>query len=429
MFSNSSEVLFRRLTGLITVVTFIALGGVWAASVRADDAADKRAKLTAEATAAYQVMAESYVKNEWADLDNKIKEVSRPPLGAMLDKQQRDNVAYIKKRLAEVRPAWWKNTQSPSNISFSASIWGRNFMANYVPSTELGVQGVRPEGEYVRTRDGYELRITKLNILVSWKPSLVNNPNPAQGKLSEMKDLKLGDLGETIVWHELGHNYITAFLPLPHVIELYSNHEMLFHHLQEFYADMTALAHASPRSQRVQLMIRLDGLDYYNEEEPHTRAGHGIGAMLLATILEKPEAWPSVHFPPKVPKEQVELNTIIYLYEHWDPNWSLAETRALQELVHDFTIKQGAKVLQTKGMIPLPNRLTFSLMAAQDREHQPKRDDWVAKKLQGLIDAGKADKLEGNKKYEPRRRQRPSGNVFIITDKSDEENPRIDIPW
>src|SRR5207248_2849683 len=141
---------------------------------------------------------------------------------------------------------------------------------------------------------------------------------------------------------------------------------------------MTALYHAGARAKRTALMLRLDILDYYNEEEQHTRGSHGIGALLLANILEEPAKWPSVHWPPAVPKQQPELNTIVYAYEHWDPKWSVEECRALQELVGAFIEKSGEKALRNKGVFPLPNKTSFSLMAAQDRDYQQKRDEWVS---------------------------------------------------
>ncbi len=395
---------------------------------------EQLAKLKTEATEAYTELETAFMAGEWDGLDTKIKTMS-PRQKLMLEKEAKENLVYMQKALPGYRPSWWSNVSSSSNVSFGAEIWGRKFIANYRPSESLGEQAVIPEGRWVRTRDGYEGVITKLNIIVSWKPSLVDNPKPAQGKLAETQGTKYGDIAETIIWHELGHNYITTNLPLNQTVELYKSHTMLFQHLQEFYADLTSIYHSAPYSQRVQLMIRLDGLDYYDEEGPHTRASHAVGSLLLADMLANPEKWPSVHFPPSVPKKQVELNTIIYVYEHWDPKWSLDEHRRLRDQVDAFIKRYGEATLRSRGVAQLPNDQKFALMVAKDRENQEARDKWVTEKLEGVIKDGRADKLAEGKKYDPRNRDKRAGfqgiRVIIRDGKqvNDNEAPRIELPF
>jgi hypothetical protein len=239
---------------------------------------------------------------------------------------------------------------------------------------------------------------------------MVDSAQPASGELATSHDTQLGDSGEISVWHELGHNFVTAKLPLKAVVELYSDYEILFHHLQEFYADLTALYHSSPRTQRY-MMIRLIGLDHYNAEEQHTRAAHGIGAMFLAHVMQEPDKWPSLHFPPSVPKQQVELNTIIYLYEHWEPQWTIAEAQNLRTFVNDFVKTQGNRTLKRKGLFKLPNKLTYSLMAGQDHKHQVKRDQWVAQQLEQLIADKRADTFGESETYDPPLRRQRNSNT------------------
>ncbi len=391
------------------------------------------AKVKAEAAQEYAKLEIAYMTGEWDGLETKLKTMP-PRLRLMLEKDAKDNMAYMLKALPAYRPTWWRNVSSSSNVSFSAEIWGRRFTANYMPSESLGEQAVIPEGRWVRTKDGYEGVITKLNVIVSWKPSLVDNPKAADGKLAEIQGTKLGDIAESIIWHELGHNYITTNLTLSHVVELYKSHTILFQHLQEFYADLTSIYHSAPYSQRVQLFIRLDGLDYYDEEGAHTRASHAIGSLLMADMLENPDKWPSVHFPPSVPKKQVELNTIIYIYERWNPEWTLAEHRRLRDLVDTFIKRHGEATLRSRGVAPLPNNLKFALMVGKDRENQEARDKWTTEKLEAIIKSDRADKLAEGKKYEPRERDDASIRGFrvIIHEGKrvdDAENPRIELPF
>jgi len=385
---------------------------------------DPNAQLRLDAQAAYQQLAAAYLTNDWDTLPELLKSIRRHQ--RFFNREQRSDLAYIQKSAKYFRPKWWGKCSHSSNISFQAELWNRPLMANYMPTRTLGAQSVQAEGEVrVDRRGRVERKITKLNVIVTWKPSMVNSTTPATGRLAEIHKMKQGDLGEVIVWHELGHCYITNYLPMEHVIELYEQHAMLFGHLQEFYADLTALYHASPRARRVTLMLRLDGLDRYDESEEHARASHAIGALLLHSVLANPDDWPSFHFPPAVPQQQVELNTIIYLYEHMDPNWTIKEARALRELARSFIKKSGEKTLSARGVFPLPNKLKFSLMAGQDHKHQAKRDEYVARKLEALIESGRADTLEEDNEYDPPlRRALGDGEEY----RRNAEALRIDIP-
>jgi len=386
---------------------------------------DPTAPLREEAAAAYEALAEAYLSNDWDSVE-KLRRSIRKHM-RFLDRQQRMDVAYIQKNIKDFQPKWWGKCSSSSNISFKAAIWNRPLMANYMPTQMLGAQSVRAKGQIrVDRRGRVERTITGLDVIVTWKPSMVNSSTPGTGKLAEVHDMKLGELGEVIVWHELGHCYITNYLPMEHVVELYEQHAMLFSHLQEFYADLTAIQHASPKARRIAMILRLEGLDRYDDAEQHARASHAIGSMILFEALENPDDWPSLHFPPSIPSQQVELNTIIYLYEYMDPNWSVKEARALREMAGDFIKRYGEKTLRSKGMVTLPAKYKFSLMAGQDHEHQTGRDAYVAQKLKALIDSGRADTLTEDETYDPPlRRKLREGEEYIRTP----DDRRIDIPF
>ncbi len=304
-----------------------------------------------------------------------------------LSREDAKELSYIRKASNVHRPKWWSKCGSSSNISFRARIWNKNFTANYMPSTAIGFQA--PVG----------IKNGKIQIIVSWRPSMVGNPNPANGKLAKKHKLSKGDLQEAIIWHELGHNYVTYFLPIRHVIELYNNHYMLFEKLQEFYADLTSLYHGSPRSRLAAMFLRLSVFKHYDETECHTRAAHAIGSLIVTEMLANPSKWPSILFPPKVPEKNIERETIQYVYRNIDTKWTLAEDRQLREFIYKFIKKKGDSILKKRGTIPLTDKLAFKLMVGEDRKLQNKRDAWVAEKLKGLIASGRADKpaKEGEK--------------------------------
>ncbi len=389
----------------------------------ADTPDDPMADLRKQAGQAYEDLVKSYLTNDWDAVKEQARMIRRHQ--RFLDRDQRRDVMYIQKNYKDFSPKWWYKCASSSNISFKARLWNRPLMANYVPTRQLGAQAVQAVYEVRQIRGVRRRVLVRLNVLLTWKPNLIDSPQPGAGKLAEIHGMRLGDLGEVIVWHEMGHSYITNYLPLNHVVELYNDHAMLFSHLQEFYADITALYHASPRARRVTLMLRLEGMDRYDESEQHARASHALGALVLHEVLANPDDWPSFHLPPAVPKQQVELNTIIYMYEHMDPNWSLAEARALRELAQSFIKRSGEKTLRARGVLPLPDKLSFSLMAGQDHKRQAQRDEHVTQRLESLIASGRADKLEEGETYDPPvRRALRDGEEYHL----DPEALRIDIP-
>jgi hypothetical protein len=308
-----------------------------------------------------------------------------------LQPAQRNNLVYVRKAALEHSPAWWKYCASSHNTTFTAKIWGKSFKANYIPSESLGVQA--PIG----IRDG------RIIVIVSWQPRLVGDPEPVEGVRAKAHGLTRSDFAESIAWHELGHNYITEFLPLDHIIRLYNNYEMMFHQLQEFYADMTTLYHAGPKARRCQLFIRLSGLSTNRDSSAHMRAAYGIGSILLTEWLADPtnikEKWPHIHLPPTIPKKDIERTVLMYAYYHFDPAWSVTEDRAMRELIKSSlaTKKSGSRytegemILRRKGVIHLPNKLEYRFMPAEDRPWQAKRDAWVKQQLEKAIKARQTD--------------------------------------
>jgi len=328
--------------------------------------------------------ARAFLDGKWQELAELLRDRGRHAGG--MTPEQRQELSYIAREAERCRPNWWKSCRSTSNRSFRATIWNRSFTANYIPSETLGMQAP------------VDIRRGRIIIVVSWRPNLVDSPRPLEGPLAQKHGFTKGDLGEVIVWHELGHNYVTNFLPLKHVIELYMDHNMLFHHLQEFYADMTALYHCSPKARRLAMMFRLSAIELNRESDCHTRAALAIGAVLLAEFLSQPEKWPSVHFPPTVPEKDAEREGIMYVCANIDKEWTLAEDRQLRELVGDLIRTQGERILRRRGEVPLCSKFKVRLMEPDDRQHQIQRNDWVAGRLKSLIDSGRADKPSKDKK-------------------------------
>ncbi len=305
---------------------------------------------------------------------------------ADLTPAQRQDLLYMRNAMNDFHPAWWPNCRSSVNVSFQATIWGKGFSANYMPLDTLGFQAP------------VDIKNGKIVVVVAWKPSMVDSPKPGEGFFCERFGVTKGDIAEAIVWHELGHNYVTNFLPLDVVIKLYNDHMQIFETVQEFYGDMSALYHSSPKARLTTMAMRISGIDENREEEAHNRASQGIGSLILANWLMDPNKWPNVHFPAAVPDTDAERKTLMYCYGQLDSNWSFSEDRALRELIKKYIETKGDSVLRSKGEIQLPNKLSFKMIATDDRELQKKRDKWVADQLKLIIDSGRADKNKAPEK-------------------------------
>ncbi len=359
---------------LVAAATATALLGAAATAAAASDADDA---LSARRDAAryHRAVVRAYMQADWSAVETLLDHAGRH--AKYFNYRQQDDVKYIRGSLEEHRPAWWKHTRSRRPVTFPATIWGKTFKANYIPSRLLGMQAVVGIG-----RDG------KLAIIVTWRPGLVGSDKPIPGTYPEAHGLKEAHLAESICWHELGHNYISQGLPAGQVLTLFREHRMLFSVLQEFYADMTALHHCSPAGRKVGLMVRAKTIWQNNLRDPHVRAAHGVGAFLLARILCEPEKWPSFRLPPRLPDRDAERYAIVYMYTHLDPGYTLAEDRAIRRLVGQFLTRYGASVLRKRGTLPLASGKTFKFIPSEDRKHQPLRDAWVRRRLASIEPGG-----------------------------------------
>jgi len=250
-----------------------------------------------------------------------------------------------------------------------------------------------------------EIRKGKLMVLVSWKPNYVDSSKKYSDGNSiglrvegyKKHEFTLGHMAEAIVWHEMGHNYVSITLPLKHVLQMYMKHHLLYSHLQELFAEVTCLYHASPPARLFMLKMRQVNLRdyYYDDSEAHDRScSHAVGAMILAKVLSNKELWPSFHMPGKMPEENIERSVIYYMYSKLPKQLTLKEDKMLREYMGKWARTRGNATLKRKGKATLEGGQTFALMGTSDRSYQKKRDAWVKTKLAALIKAGKTDKPE-----------------------------------
>jgi hypothetical protein len=406
----------RRMGTVIVVLLACMVGSSWAEDGAKKDTAreaalkrmaEKRAARAEKAkegkklAAAWHVkMVDAYMSADW-DTYDEIAPAAPKHRRAMTSDQRKD-IAYILSATKIHRPTWWSKCRSGSDISFPAWIWGKKFTANYRPSDMLGMMAA------VAIRRG------RLMVLVSWKPNYVDSTKKYSDGSTfglhveghEKHEFTMGHMAEAIIWHEMGHNYVSITLPLKHVLQMYRNHHLLYSHLQELFAEVTCLYHASPPARLFMLKMRqMDLRDpYYDDSEAHDRScSHAVGALILAKVMAKKELWPSFHLPGKVPDEDIERNVIYYMYSKLPKRLTLKEDKMLREYMRKWARSQGAATLRSKGKAKLDNKQTFALMGTNDRTYQKKRNLWVKKKLTALIKAKKTDPLEDKTKLKKKK--------------------------
>jgi hypothetical protein len=320
-----------------------------------------------EAKEAYDAVVAAFLDSNWAKLREAQKKVGRTT--TRMTPQQRANLLYIRKAVVEYRPAWWRACKSTVRTQIRARVWGRNLIASYTPADQPAMSA---------TLDGPR----RIKLSVSWNPSLVDSRDPEKGPVGEQHNLTKGDLGEVLVWRQLGYSYVTVAVPSSTLLSLYNRNRHLYQHLQAFIAYVTCMYHCSPKARRAAMLSHAVLLQNPNTPEAHVRAARAVSALFTATVLADPSKWPSVSLPYTIPENEIEKNAGIYLYSKLDPGWTLAEDKAFREALRKFFKLNAAGAYRTGGRIVLPNRMTFMLVEPNDRTCQQKRNAWVKQQLE-----------------------------------------------
>ena len=348
----------------VLVLASVLAGSVCVPASAAPPSAEHTRKA---ATDAYDKVVEAYLHSRWADLKKAQQAASRQ--GAGLSATQRADLRYIHKTAPEYRPAWWATCKSTVPRRIVARVWGRGLVANYVPADKPDMSGrVNAMG--------------RMETTVFWNPSMVDSTTAEKGRTAERHGLTTGDLGEFVVWRQLGLSYVTTALPVKTVMSLFNENKHLYQHLQWFYGNVTSLYHCSPKARRAAMLMHVATLQNVNSAEAYLRSCRALSSLFTAIVLAEPSKWPSVKLPYSVPDQTIEAKTGLALYSSLKPTWTLAEDRAFREALRTFFRANGQRALKGRGLLVLPNRMGFMLMEPDDRKFQAKRDQWVKQQLE-----------------------------------------------
>jgi len=327
----------------------------------------QRADAKAAAKAAYDNVVDAYMNSRWPELPKAQREAYRQT--TRMTAEQRADVSYIRKTAPEFRPPWWKACKSTVQTKIRAKIWGRTILADFVPADRASVDG---------TINGMQ----RMQIKVSWNPSLVDNTSPQGGRVGGLHGLHRGDIGEVIVWRQLGQGYITVSLPIKTILALYRENRHLYQHLQAFYSNLTSMYHCSPKGRRAGMLLHASTLQgNASASEASMRSCRAIASLFAAIVLDDTSKWPSVKLPYSTPEENVEKKASEYILANFEPTWTLDEDRAFRTALRSFFRTNGERALKNRGKLMLPNHTVFMLMEPDDRTFQAQRDQWVAKQL------------------------------------------------
>jgi len=321
----------------------------------------------ASATEAYDEVVHAYLNSQWTELKEAQRAVSR--FTTYLTAGQRADLLYIRKVAPEFRPPWWRTCKSTVSRRIRAKVWGRNLVAKYTPADKPDMSGkINAMG--------------RMETTVFWNPSLVDSTASEKGRTAARHGLTTGNIGEFVVWRQLGLSYITSSLPVKTVMGLYNDNKHLYQHLQWFYGNVTSLYHCSPKARRAAMLVHATTLQDASAAEAYLRSCRAVSSLFTAIVLAEPSQWPSVQLPHSIPDQAAEATTGLALYRSLQPTWTLAEDRAFREALRKFFRANGERVLKSRGRLVLPNRMGFMLMEPDDRKFQANRDQWVKQQLE-----------------------------------------------
>ena len=350
----------------LLALTLAVVGAGWSAGLAQTEVEPPKTP----AQEAYDKVAEAYLNSQWAELKQAQIEAASHARG--FTPPQRIDIAYIRKTAPEFCPPWWKLCKSTTPTQIRPTIWGREVTVSFVPASKPDTSTQLDSG--------------KRTITVNWNPSLIDSLKPVEGTLGLRHKLTTGDMGEVVVWQQLGLSYISAFLPTNTLVTLYKENRHLYEHLQAFYGNLTGLYHCSPKARRLGMLLHGDILAGNRESsEGGVRACRAISAMFTSMVLADPKKWPSINLPFSVPPENIEAKTGAYLYSNVEPTWTVAEDKAFRDAVRDMFRNNGDRALRNRGAILLPNRMGFMLMEPDDRQLKVKREAWIKARLEKAI--------------------------------------------
>ncbi len=303
----------------------------------------------------YDRLTWAYMDGSWDVLGQALAEAKRS--SSSLTRDQREDVAYIARALAECRPGWWAACKAGRKTRIRQLLWGKPLDVTFDPEANQGFSMQFYSGR----------RFPKVN----WDPSKIDSREKGEYGFLE------GDRANISVWALLGSVQVHAAAPMDLLASKDEAVRLRLARLASFRGNVTSLYYAGPPGRRYALHIYFAAfLDKYGKGET-SGCRRAVGAMLMAEVLADPSRYPSLKLPRSLPAEDAEKR----LGRHYKfaigrgDHWTIAEDRAYRAALAEF-VEANTETLETEQVV-LPNGLAYSLNDEKDAALRPKRDAWV----------------------------------------------------
>ena len=302
--------------------------------------------LTAPSNALYDRILTQYFAGDWdelnAQLTANIREVSTLPPA------QKADIDYIRKTIAECRPAWWKiiKAGARSNSAPSSGAIPSPQAGNKAPASRTWASTMLGRTRLLRSI-GTQRTWTTPRWSAKWNSPRAKRWMKPSGRVG--KGCKLGGNRPALAaWLERrGPNALSRYL--------------------EFRSYVTSAYYTAPAP--------ADGLcgnpspagSHEYDKDANQMVRKTVAILFNEEVLAHPEIYKTVPRPKEPPADGAESKMVWELQEWMRPDeLSLAEEKSFRDALKNFATANELKV-RTTGRVMLPNGLAVSLDPAADK--------------------------------------------------------------
>jgi hypothetical protein len=323
----------------------------------------------AEAGDLYARIADAYMMGRFDELDEALREAGKR-MGE-LTAEQKAGVLYVRKALAECRPAWWALSKKGRKTPVRQKLWGKTLYATYDPAG----------------KGGFQLSPGQLGtvITVSWKPEEMDST--AKGMYGYLQ----GDMTCVNVWSNLAMAAVWNKLSQQALARTSERDKLRLNRYVSFRANLATLYHCTPPGRRYALHIYFASFFYDNwGKSPLAGSRRAVCAMAMGEILADPSRYRSLKLPKSLRADGAE-EALGQHYKHAIKRtaaWTLAEDRRFRESLKPFAAANDHGVYKAEK-VTLPNKLVFAIDVDADKAYRPQRDAWVKRQFDKAKGIGK----------------------------------------
>jgi len=309
----------------------------------------------------YSKITDAYMTGKFDELKTSLAQSIR--LMRHFTAQQRVDILYVRKALAECRPKWWDACKAGKKTFIKQPIFGKTAHVAYDPE---GKEGLRVKSD-----------MGVLVAEVSWDPKSMDSTEKG------MYGFPKGDIVCGGIWSNIATARLWLSMPLKLMQKMDDRDKLQLTRYMSFRTNLAALYYTTPSSRRYFMHIYFAAFYYDNWGKGEVSgARRAVGAMIMSEILKDPSRYPSLKLPKKLDAEKAEekLGQHYKVVCHRNRPWTIAEDRQMRAAIKSFAAAANQTVFKTEKVI-LPNKLVFAIDAKVDETIRAKRDAWIKKQF------------------------------------------------